>query len=164
MIKKIFSGLFKKSDRKDRVNKSRESVDRLNKALTLDKDIQVLYEEVNQYTIRGEVFKLGDKVLTKSNECDPYMVGEIVEFWNNNGKWSNCIPYVKDLEGKVWGVMGIIKHYSTELENEIKNLRPLEQYNYFVGDIHKYTEEQILEKEKKYEKIQKIKNRNKTVI
>ena len=96
-------------------------------------------------------FKLGDKVLTKSNECDPYMVGEIVEFWNNNGKWENCIPQVKDKDGKIWGIMGVIRPYSKKLEKEIKKLKPLEQWNYFVPSDYQYSKKEILKKEKLYE-------------
>lgn len=118
-------------------------------------DIKVL----DEYTIQGITFMLGDKVLTKSNECDPYMVGEIVEFWNNDGKWTNCIPYVKDSNGDIWGVMGIIKPYSEELENEIKDLRPLEQWNYFVDDVYKFSEEEMVIKESKYEQLKKNKEK-----
>lgn len=153
MIKKLFNGLFKTKKRVD----PNKTIEKLNKALRPEKEIQVLYEEVTEYEIRGIKFKLGDKVIAKSNECDPYLVGEIIEFWDKNGQWSTCIPYIKDVDGNVWGIMGVIKPYSKELEDVIKNLKPLEQYNYFVDDVHKYTEEQMRTKEEKYEKVQKLK-------
>jgi len=116
------------------------------------------YEIKKEYEIDGHLFKLGDYVICRSNECDPLLLGEIVEFWDNEGKWSNCIPYVKDVEGKVWGVMGKIKPYSTELMDDLRGLRPLEQWNYFLPEDSpsRYSEEDMDRKEKKYEQMKKF--------
>ena len=110
------------------------------------------------YEKDGVTFKLGDKVMVRSNECGPLLVGNIVEFWDNNGKWSECIPQIVDSNDNVWGVMGIMKHYSDELHNDIKDLRPLEQWNYFLpGDSpFTYTEEGMTKKEDAYKKREKV--------
>ena len=168
MIKKIFSGLFK-STRKERAVKKEQAIEKLSNALNVnkDKDIKVLYEELNQYKIKGHTYKLGDKVICRSNECDPLLIGTLVEFWDNGGKWSDCIPQVKDENGKVWGHMGIIKPYSDELLEILKPMRPLEQWNHLLDDNVKeysYTEEQMIKKEKQYERVQKLKEQNREVV
>jgi hypothetical protein len=111
------------------------------------------YQFKEEYQIKGQNFKLGDKVIGRSNECDPLLIGEIVEFWDNDGKWSTCIPYVKDENGDVWGNMGHLVHYSDELYEKIKDLKPLEQWNYFLPEDspYKYTEEVMERKQKAYE-------------
>lgn len=157
MIKKIFSGLFKSKKPKKPIN----SVQRFNEALKPTKGLEVVYEEVNEYTIKGVRYKLGDKVICRSNECDPLLIGTLVEFWDNDGKWDTCIPQIKDEDGKVWGSMGILKPYSDELIEELKPMRPLEQWNYLLDDnvkeYYSYTEEQMKKKEEAYEKRKKFK-------
>ena len=150
MIKKLINKL-----RRNKVPHS-ETMIKLNEALHPTNNLNVVYEELTEYVIRDIRFKLGDRVICRSNECDPLIVGEIVEFWDNNGKWSNCIPQVKDeITGKIWGIMGIIKPYTDELVKILMPLRPLEQWNYFVDDIHKFSEEDIIRKEKRYSQIRK---------
>jgi hypothetical protein len=107
-----------------------------------------------EYEIDGHLFKIGDYVIGRSNECDPLLLGEIVEFCDNEGKWSTCIPYVKDVEGKVWGVMGKLKPYSKELMDELRDLRPLEQWNHMLpkDSTFRYTEEDMVRKQKSYDK------------
>jgi hypothetical protein len=117
------------------------------------------YEEPTEYRYKrtdGEyIFKLGDKLICRSNEPDPLLVGELVSLWDNEGKWPDPIPYVKDEEGEIWGVMGIIRPYSDELYNELSKLKPLEQWNYFVTDKYKYNEEVMEQKEDFYKKRKK---------
>jgi hypothetical protein len=80
---------------------------------------KIVYEEPTEYHYKrtdGEyTFKLGDRVICRSNEADPLLVGELVSLWDNEGKWSNPIPYVKDEDGEIWGVMGIMRPYTDEL-------------------------------------------------
>jgi hypothetical protein len=104
---------------------------------------------------------LGDKVICRSNEADPLMVGNIVEFWDNEGKWGDsCIPQVRDInDGKIWGVMGVIRPYSDKLMEDLKDLKPLEQWNYFIPDEHKdfrYDEETMKRKEESYKRRQNV--------
>lgn len=119
------------------------------------------YVPLQRYTRRfgGEThtFNLGDRVICRSNECDPLWDGHIVEFWDNDGKWITAIPQVKNKDGKIFGVMGVIKPYSEELLNELKDLKPLEQWNYLVPEEFRYSDEVIKKKENSY------KNRAKNV-
>ena len=76
----------------------------------------------------------------------------MVSLWDNEGKWFNPIPYVKDEDGEIWGVMGIMRPYTDELYNKLSKLKPLEQWNYFVPDEYKYSEEVMRRKEEFYQK------------
>lgn len=159
MFKKLFNKLFSKNN-----IKTNETITKLNQVLYPDKGVSVVYEELTEYKIKGEIFKLGDKVICRSNECDPLMVGIIVEFWDNHGKWDNCIPQVKDdSNGKTWGVMGHIKHYSDELMYILKPMKPLEQWNYLIPEdlkkIYSYSQETMDKKQKLYDKLEKIKQK-----
>lgn len=114
-----------------------------------------------EWMIGGILFKVGDKVIGRSNECDPLLVGHIVDFFDNNGKWTNCIPYVQE-EGtnEIWGMMGILLPYSTETIEKIKHLHPLEQWNLLSNpDAPKYTADDIVRKQEQYDKRNKIKNK-----
>tara|TARA_R110000822_G_scaffold130828_7_gene267521 strand:+ start:3538 stop:4017 length:480 start_codon:yes stop_codon:yes gene_type:complete len=153
---KLFKKLFTKKEPKKEPKKSK-TFDDYSFLLDLKKEKVKYIKIVDEYEKDGHLFKLGDKVLTKSNECDTYMVGKILSFYNNSGKWSNPVPYVESDKGYVMGVMGIMKPYTEELENNIKNLKPLEQWNYFVGDDWKYSEEEMVKKQSKYDSLQKIK-------
>lgn len=156
MFKKLYNSLFNK--RKDKQQKTNESLIKLHESLHPHQDIKVVYEEITQYVIKGVMYKLGDKVICRSNECNPLMVGTIVEFWDNDGYWSNCIPQVKDESGEVWGVMGTIVHYTDELFETLTPMRPLEQWNYLlpenVKEMYSYTEEDMDRKEKQYKRVQ----------
>jgi len=127
--------------------------------LDLKKEKVKYIKIIDEYEKDGNLFKLGDKVLTKSNECDTYVVGKIVSFYNNSGKWAEPVPYVESDKGYVSSVVGVLKPYSEQLENSIKNLKPLEQWNYFVDDIYKYSEDEMVKKELRYNSLQKIKKK-----
>lgn len=117
-----------------------------------------LYEPKESCELDGTVYHLGDRVICRSNEYEPLLVGELVEFWDNEGKWTNCIPQVKaDGSGQVYGVMGIIRPYSEELIGTLIRMNPLEQWNHFVDEPYKYSEEQIERKKKQQEARQKVK-------
>ncbi len=121
-------------------------------------------KKVKSYKKGGIIFNLGDKVIARSNECNPLTVGVIVEFWNNDGRLSNCIPQIKDeLDGKIKSHMGQLKPYSDELFKVLKPMRPLEQWNYLLpNDIkktHSYSEKEMNKKEDLYnKKIKFLKN------
>lgn len=116
------------------------------------------FSVIETYETDGVTYTLGDRVICRSNEPDPLLIGEIVEFWDNDGKWSDCIPQVRsESDGLIYGIMGIIKPYSEGLMNELSGLRPLEQWNYFVDEPYKYSEEDIIRKEKSYKARQKWK-------
>jgi len=160
MFKKLYNKIFKSKKSVDRQDTT-EILKKLNKAVNpINNNLEVVYEEIRYHKIKGVMFNLGDKVICRSNECDPLMVGNIVEFWDNNGKWTNCIPQV-EVDGKVWGVIGHIKPYSKKLMEILEPMRALEQWNYLlpsnVKNIYSYTQEEMSKKEQKYVKRQKIK-------
>lgn len=151
--------MFKKwFKRKSREEKMRE----LNPLIDLLTSRKVSEEEavfkLKTYEKNGTTFKLGDKVLVRSNECGPLLIGNIVEFWDNGGKWSDCIPQIVDSNGNVWGAMGIMKLYTDELYNKIKDFRSLEQWNYFLPSDSplKYSEESMVKKEEAHKKREKV--------
>jgi hypothetical protein len=148
---KWFKNLFKRKSMEEKL-KNLEPLAQLIE----DKKEKNEWTPRTEYIKKGTTFKIGDKVIGRSNECDPLLIGEIVEFWDNEGKWDNCIPYVKDENGEVWGVMGHLVHYSDGLYQDIKDLRPLEQWNYFLpGDSpYRYTEKAMEKKEKAYKERQ----------
>jgi hypothetical protein len=159
MFKKLYNKVFKRRKR------PKNTIERLNNALhPTNSGVSIVYEEITEYNIKDHLYKLGDKVIARSNECDPLVIGTIVEFWNNNGKWSNCIPQIKDEScGTVWSHMGTIKPYSDELYETLKPMRPLEQWNYLLPDnvkeMYSYSEEDMDRKERQYKNVQRNKEK-----
>jgi hypothetical protein len=103
------------------------------------------------------LLKIGDKVICRSNEPYPIMVGKIIEFWDNEGKWETVVPVVKNNRtGKKFNVHGIVKPYSEELMDTLRPMKPLEQWNYFVPEDVRYTEEEMKRKEEAFEKREKF--------
>ena len=89
----------------------------------------------------GELIKIGSRVIVRSNEPDPLMIGTVIEFYDNEGKWrtkgvnpwGHSIVNVEDeATGKIFGCMGVIRLYNEQLLEELKDLKPIEQWNYLV--------------------------------
>jgi len=115
------------------------------------------YKSLKEYEIDGHLFKVGDKVICRTNEPYPLMIGKIIEFWDKEGKREKAIPVVRNLtNGKKFNVHGIVKPYSKELLEILKPLKPLEQWNYFVPQEFRYTEEEMLKKEENFKKREKF--------
>lgn len=109
------------------------------------------------YEINGITYKIGDKVICRSNEPHPLWVGKIVEFWDNDGKWETATPRVRNIRtGKIWGVNGVIKPYSEELMRTLRDLKPLEQWNSLVPEEARYTEDEIKRKEELFKKKERF--------
>ena len=167
MFKNLYNKIFKSKNYKNvtptETDDYTKTLVKLNEALYPSDNLKVVYEDITKYIIKGITYKLGDKVICRSNECDPLMVGTIVEFWNNDSKWANCIPQV-EVEGKVWGVMGHIKPYSEELMEILEPMKALEQWNYLIPDhlkkMYSYSEDDMVRKEKQYKRVKKIKEQN----
>lgn len=130
---------------------------------TEDKDVKSLINllkkedkktpKIERYEYQGHTYKIGDKVICRSNEPHPFWYGKIVEFWDNNGKWNTAVPRVRNLKtGKVWGVNGIIKPFSKELVEKLKTMKALEQWNYLAPEEARYTESEMKLKEEKFKK------------
>jgi len=84
------------------------------------------------------------------------MVGKIVEFWDNEGKWEQPVPVVRNSRtGKKFNVHGIVRPYSQELMDTLRPMKPLEQWNYFVPEDVRYNEQEMKLKEEAFEKRKK---------
>lgn len=90
----------------------------------------------------GELLTIGMRVICRSNEPDPLIIGTIEYIWDNNGKFKDCpIPHIKDENtGEIWGIMGICKPYTDELYNELLPLKPIEQLNYLMHPMAQINE------------------------
>lgn len=155
-----FLNFFKKGNRK---KKTIEDYQPLIDLIKPKKEEPLVYKEITQYHYKridgNYIFRVGDKVICRSNEPDPLIVGKIESFWDNQGKWSEPIPYIKDEYGNSWGVMGILRPYSNKLYNKLNKMKPLEQWNYFVPKKYKYTEEEMVKKEKAHQKRKELLNK-----
>ena len=149
LLKILFSNPFKKQtwDRKEKVSK--ESKEAFVKLISDKKNNKKQKKPKSKESaeIQGNLLKIGDKVICRSNEPYPIMVGKIIEFWDNEGKWETVVPVVKNNRtGKKFNVHGIVKPYSEELMDTLRPMKPLEQWNYFVPEDVRYTEEEMKRK------------------
>jgi hypothetical protein len=107
------------------------------------------YKTIETYEIGGITFKIGDKVICRSNEPHPLLVGKIIEFWDNGGKWETAVPIVRNFRnGKRITAHGVVKPYSNDLMDSLRKLKPLEQWNTFVPEEVRYTSDEMEKKEK----------------
>jgi hypothetical protein len=159
LLKILFSNPFKKQtwDRKEKVSK--ESKEAFVKLISDKKNNKTQKKPKSKESaeIQGNLLKIGDKVICRSNEPYPIMVGKIIEFWDNEGKWETVVPVVKNNRtGKKFNVHGIVKPYSEELMDTLRPMKPLEQWNYFVPEDVRYTGEEMKRKEEAFEKREKF--------
>lgn len=86
----------------------------------------------------GEVtIKTGMRVIVRGNEPDPLMICKVTGFTNLGGRIkndpNNYFPVIEDeATGKEYFSMGIVVPYSDELFEELKDLKPIEQWNYLT--------------------------------
>jgi hypothetical protein len=153
-------GLFNVFKKKKKTKDFKDLLD----LMSPKEDVKETYKEITEYHYKrtdGEfLFKIGDKVICRSNEADPLLIGEIVSFWDNEGRWTDPIPYVKDSNDNLFGVMGIIRPYSEELLKKLNKMKPLEQWNYFVPQEYQYSKEEMLRKEDLYRKRKEFLDKN----
>ena len=158
-LKDIFKNPFKKEKTSVVTNNTDKAKEAFAKIITQRKNEQKpkKFKPKETCEIQGHTFKIGDKVICRSNEPYPLMVGKIIEFWDNQGKWSQPIPVVRNNRtGKKFNVHGIVRPYTQELMDALRPLKPLEQWNHFVPEDAKYTEEQMKHKEETFEKREKF--------
>lgn len=94
------------------------------------------YVEPTEIVNLGVTYKIGDRIICRSNEPGNLDVGVLIGFDNNEGKWSNSIPmYKSDITGKSYLGMGIIRHFSKSLVELLNTMSDLEQYN-FLSHAH----------------------------
>jgi hypothetical protein len=150
--KDIFKNPFKKKVQETVTDADREAFVRVvTNTPKKEKVIKPKYTEPVSYTISGVEYKIGDKVICRSNEPDPLWVGKIVSFWDNHGRWTNATPQIRNVRsGKIYGFMGAIRPYSNELMVILREMKPLEQWNYLIPEELRYTKDEIKRKEDNY--------------
>ena len=159
LLKILFSNPFKKQTWVGKEKASKESKEAFVKLISDKKNgkKKKKFKSKESAEIQGNLLKIGDKVICRSNEPYPIMVGKIIEFWDNEGKWETVVPIVKNNRtGKKFNVHGIVRPYSEELMDTLRPMKPLEQWNYFVPEDVRYTEEEIKRKEEAFEKREKF--------
>ena len=87
-----------------------------------------LFEQLVNETSEEDL-QIGDRVIVRSNEDAPLMIGEYIgdqEF----GQGSK-LPLIKsESDGKTYFVGGIVRKYSEELMGKLSSMDPKEQWNY----------------------------------
>jgi hypothetical protein len=157
----FFKNLFKKENqtKSEDTTENKIDIDAL-KIILKDRNknqTKKKYKTKESSEIDGHLFKIGYKVICRTNEPYPLIVCKIVVFWDNKGKWDKVVPVVRNSRtGKKFNVHGIIKPYTNELMDTLKPMRPLEQWNYFVPEEVRYTEEEIKLKEENFQKREKF--------
>ena len=74
--------------------------------------------------------KTGDRVIVRSNEDDPLLIGTIIDFENFDNPKNDWFPVVQDEQtDKPFTCLGIVNPYSEQLLTELENLTPKEQWN-----------------------------------
>lgn len=123
--------------------------------LNLTKPIKKEKIDIDAFVKNGHNFNVGDKVITKSNECVHYKVGVIISL-DYLGSTKTIIPKIQTKNGETYTTMGAIVTYSKNTEKKLKELKPLEQWNHLVPKEVRYTKKEMDLKEKKYNSIKKI--------
>ncbi len=123
--------------------------------LNLNKANQQEKKEISHFIKNGYKFNVGDKVITKSNECVNYKVGVIISL-DYLGSSKTIIPKIKTKNGEIYTTMGVIIFYNKNTEKKLKDLKPLEQWNHLVPKEVRYTKKEMALKEKKYNLLKKI--------
>lgn len=155
-FKKLLKNPFKKTEGQKKLEQ--EASEAVAKIVTRERNkINKKYKKKESCEIQGSTLKIGDKIICRSNEPYPLMVGKIIEFWDNEGKWSQVVPVVRESRtGKKFNVHGIVRPYSKELMDTLQTMKPLEQWNYFVPEESKYSKEEMENKEKAFENRKKF--------
>ena len=85
------------------------------------------------YTHHGVTFKVGDRVISRSNEPDPLMIGTMIRVaLVTKGKCPT--PIVQDeKDGKEYLCFSLLRHYDETLLAKLSGMETLEQYNYLLA-------------------------------
>ena len=100
-------------------------------------------QSLNQKTFTGEQsytrkkrenpFNIGDRVICRSNQDDPLLIGTISYFEDFDNPKNDDFPVVKcEKCGKEYICMSIVKPYSDELLQELNKMSYKEQWNYLA--------------------------------
>jgi hypothetical protein len=111
------------------------------------------YVEPTEYIKLGVTYKVGDRIICRSNEPGQLDIGVIISMFDNDGKWHDPIPvYKSEITDKEYLGMGIIRHYSKFLVSLLKDMSDLEQWN-FLCHNHIQIEEKYGEKIPTFKKL-----------
>jgi hypothetical protein len=88
------------------------------------------YEKhIENVTARNREAMIGVRVVSRSNEDEPLLIGELVRF-EFLSQAKNPFPVVKCEEtGKEWVTMGIVFPYSDKMMQELSSMSPKEQWD-----------------------------------
>lgn len=75
----------------------------------------------------------GDKVIVRSNENEPYKIGTFLGF-DTVGKREQLFPVVQ-VEGINYICFGIVKQWTQNLQDQLDQLTPREQWNLLSNNI-----------------------------
>ena len=79
-----------------------------------------------------KVCLLGAKVICRSNEVEPLLIGIVVGFQEAT---NDCLPIVSELESKKkYVVWGIVRPYNEDLLRYLNTLTPAQQWKYLAPD------------------------------
>lgn len=74
---------------------------------------------------------IGKRVIVRSNEDAPLIIGKVVRYETFDGKAFKPLPIVvSEADKKEYICMGIVVEYSNELFNQLENMNPKEQWNF----------------------------------
>jgi len=89
--------------------------------------ITEIFEQLISEDFSNDI-QIGDRVVVRSNEPDPLMIGKLIGY---DQIGPSQVPLVKsEKDAKTYMVLGIIKKYSEELLDELEGMDPKEQWNY----------------------------------
>ncbi len=75
--------------------------------------------------------KIGDKVIVRSNEPEPLVIGYIREFFTNGERWTTPLIVVSD-GTRDYSTLGHVRKYEEDLHVCLNMVKPIEQWNYLV--------------------------------
>ena len=106
-----------------------KSVIKERKAKKAEKEMFTPDEIIKKYRDNRQKinYPIGSKVISRSNENEPYKIG-IIKDYQNMSKGSNMFPIV-EIDGKEYLCMSIIRHYSETLCRILDKLTYKEQWN-----------------------------------
>lgn len=93
-------------------------------------------------------FKLGDKVIARSNEPGPYLIGEVVVEDTFPEKTSTPFPTIRTSDGKEYTPGGIIHPYDEYKCKALDKLLWWEQWNVMATGMYFIEPEFAVEREK----------------
>jgi len=116
---------------------TKEIIDYLWKIHRMVSSIKSQLDMKNEYS--GKL--VGDRVICRSNEDEPYRVGTIASFQELGRSVPQLFPVVLcEEDNKEYLVMGILEKYSDELAEALDKLTPREQWN-VLSSNYKRTKE-----------------------